>query len=111
MNVPQRLRKSCCTDWFGSVGVLLWSIDFYQMLLLVKFSLVVGAIQQIILMMEHQETRSQGDHFFGWIPFCTREALYKLTEAPCSACCGQSWRQASGFVSVQSQVSFINHGA
>ena len=48
MNASQRLRRSCCTDWFGWVGVLLRSIDFYQMLLLVKFSLVMGTIQQVI---------------------------------------------------------------
>lgn len=48
MDVFQRLRRSCSTDWFGWVSVSLQSVDVYQMLLLVKFSLVVGTIQQII---------------------------------------------------------------
>lgn len=111
MDVSRRLWGLCCTDWFGWVGALLWLIDFYQMLLLVKFSLVVGTIQQIVKMMEHQETCSQGDHLFGWIPSCTREALCELTEEPCSSCCGQNWQQASGFVSMQSQAGLVLHRA
>lgn len=60
------------------------------MLLLHTFSLAVGTIQQIPKMLEHKGTCSQKDHLCSRIPSCPRQALHKLTTAPCSPAVGRA---------------------